>query len=68
MGPVTVVRETTKGQVRHRLREQRKVSESLLEGSVSLTKKVPRLRSFLKEKSERWLTMVEVLESEFKVN
>ena len=25
LGPVTVVRETTKGQVRHRLREQRKV-------------------------------------------
>ena len=53
LGPVTVVRETTKGQVRHRLREQRKVPGSLLEGSVPLTKKVRRLRSFLKEKSGR---------------
>ena len=48
--PITVVRETTKGQVRHRLREQRKVPGSLLEGSGPLTKKVQRLRSFLKEK------------------
>ena len=37
LGPVTVVRETTKGQVRHRLREQQKVPGSLLEGSVPLT-------------------------------
>ena len=34
LGPVTVVHETTKGQVRHRLREQRKVPGSLLEGNV----------------------------------
>ena len=53
LGHVTEVRETTKGQVRHRLREQRKVSGSLWEGSVPLIKKVRRLRSFLKEKSER---------------
>ena len=53
LGPVTVVRETTKGQVRHRLQEQGKVPGSLLEGSVPLTKKVRRLRSFLKEKSGR---------------
>ena len=39
LGPVTVVREMTKGQVIHRLREQRKVPSSLLEGSVPLTKK-----------------------------
>ena len=32
--PVTEVRETTNGQVRHRLREQRKVSGSLFEGSA----------------------------------
>ena len=51
LGPVTVVRKTTKGQVRHRLREQRKLPDSLLEGRVPLTKKVRRLRSFLKEKS-----------------
>ena len=53
LGPVTEVRETTKGQVRHRLREQQKVPGSLLEGSVPLTKKVRRLRSFLKGKSRR---------------
>ena len=40
-----------KGQVRHRLPEQRKVPGSLLEGNVSLTKKLRRLRSFLKEKT-----------------
>ena len=40
LGPVTEVRETTKGKVRHCLREQRKVPGSLLEGSVPLTKKV----------------------------
>ena len=39
LGPVTVVHETTKGQVRHRLREQWKVPGSLLEDSVPLTKK-----------------------------
>ena len=50
LGPVTEVRETTKGQVRHRLREQRKVR---------------RLRSFLKEKG-RLLTTFEVLESELR--
>ena len=33
LGPVTVVRKTTKGQVRHCLREQRKVPGSLLEGA-----------------------------------
>ena len=53
LGPVTVVYETTKEQVKHRLREQRKVPGSLLEGSIPLTKKVRRLRSFLKEKSGR---------------
>ena len=47
------VRETTKRHVRHRLQEQRKVSGSLLEGSVPLTKKSRRLLSFLKEKSGR---------------
>ena len=51
LGPVAEVRETTKAQVRHRLREQRKVPGSLLEDSVPLTKKAPRLRSFLKEKN-----------------
>ena len=51
LGPVTVVSETTKGQVRHRLREQRKVQGSLFEGSVPLTRKVRRLRSFFKEKA-----------------
>ena len=50
LGPVTDVRETTKRRVSHRLREQRKVPGSLLESSVPLTKKVRRLRSFLKEK------------------
>ena len=51
LGPVTVVRETTKGQVIHRLRGQRKVLGYLMEGSVPLTKKVRRrLRSFLEEK------------------
>ena len=40
LGPVTEIRETTKGQDRHRLREQRKVPGSLLEGNVTLTKKV----------------------------
>ena len=64
LGPVRVVRETTKGQVRHRLREQRKVPGSLFEGTVPLTKKVRELRSFLKEKSGRWLKMLEVLESD----
>ena len=39
LGPVTEIRKTTKGQVRHRLREQRKVPDSLLEGGVLLTKK-----------------------------
>ena len=53
LGLVTVVRETTKGQVRQRLRKQRKVPGSLLEGSVPLNKKVRKLRSFLKEKSGR---------------
>ena len=53
LGPVTVVRETTKVQVRHLLREQRKVPGSLLEGSVPLTKKVRKLRSFLKKKRGR---------------
>ena len=43
LGSVTVVHETTKGQVRHRLREQRKVPGSLLEGGVPLTKTVRRL-------------------------
>ena len=38
LGPVTVVRATTKVQVRHRLRKQRKGPGSLLEGSVPLTK------------------------------
>ena len=63
--PVTVVRETTIGQVRHRnLWEQRKLSGSLLECSVPLTKKLQNLRSFLKEKSGRWLKILEMLESE----
>ena len=48
---VTEVHETTKGQVRHRLREQRKVPGFLLEGSFILTKKLRRWRSFLKEKA-----------------
>ena len=39
LGPVTEVDEMTKEQVRHRLREQRKVPGSLLVGSVPLTKK-----------------------------
>ena len=43
LGPVTEVRETTKGQIRHRLREQRKVPGSLLEGRA--LEKVLRLRS-----------------------
>ena len=42
MGLVTEVRETTKGQVRYRLREQRKVPGSLLEGSAPLIKEVRR--------------------------
>ena len=46
------------------MREQRKVPGSLSEGSVLLTKKVWRLRSFLKEKSGRWLKILEMLESE----
>ena len=37
---------------------------ALWEGSVPLTKKVLRLRSFLKEKSEHRLKISEVLESE----
>ena len=53
LGPLTEVHETTKGEVRHHLREQRKMPGSLWEGSVSLTKKVRKLRSFLKEKSRR---------------
>ena len=44
LGPVTVVRETTKGQVRHRLREKRKVPGSLSEGCVPLAKKARRLQ------------------------
>ena len=59
-----MVCETTKGQVRLRLPEQRKVPRSLLEGSVPLAKKVRRSRSFLKEKSGRLLKILEVLESE----
>ena len=43
LGPVIVVRETTKGQVKHRLREQQKVPGSLLEDSVPLIKKAQRL-------------------------
>ena len=39
LGPVTEEHETTKGLVRHSLREQRKVSGSLMEGRVPLTKK-----------------------------
>ena len=54
LGPVTEVRGTTKGQVRHRLREQRKVPGSLLDGAVPLTKKVQKMRSFSKEKSGRY--------------
>ena len=48
LGPVTEVRETTKGQlqVRHRLQEQRKMPGSFLEGSIPLIKKMRRLRSF----------------------
>ena len=53
LGPVTVVRETTKGQVRHRLRKERKVPRSLLEGSIPLIKNARRLQSILKEKSGR---------------
>ena len=53
LGPVTEVREITNGQVMNRLREQRKVPGSLSEGSIPLTKKARRLRSFLKEKSGR---------------
>ena len=53
--PATEVRETAKGRVRHCLREQRKVPSSLLEGSVSITRKVRRFVSFLKEK-KRGLT------------
>ena len=48
--PLTEVRETKKGQVRHRLWVQRKVQGSLLEGCAPLTKKALRLRSFLKER------------------
>ena len=62
LGPVTEGRETTKGKVRHCLREQRKVLDSLLEGSVPLTKKVQRLRSFLKEKSGRRLLTMGIIE------
>ena len=51
LGAVTEVRETTKGQVRHRLREQQKVPGFLLEGSVPLTKKSAKTATFLKEKS-----------------
>ena len=36
--PITEVRRTTKGQVRHRFGEQRKVPGSLLEDSFHLTK------------------------------
>ena len=65
LGPVTVVRETTKGQVIHRLRGQRKVPGYLMEGSVPLTKTVRRrLQSFLKEKNGLWLKILEVVESE----
>ena len=39
LGPVTDVRKTTKGQVRHRFQEQRKVSGSVLEGSPPLKPK-----------------------------
>ena len=56
-----------KGQDRHRLREQRKVSGSLSQGSVYLTKKVLRLKSFLKGKTGRWLRIFEVLESKLGV-
>ena len=41
---VIEVRETIKGQFRHRWPEKRKVLSSLLEGSVPLTKKLRRLR------------------------
>ena len=42
LGPITLMLEMTKGQVRHRLRVRttKKVSGSLLEGSVPLTKEV----------------------------
>lgn len=40
LGPITELCETTKGQVRHRLWEQWKVSGSLSEGSVPSTQKV----------------------------
>ena len=49
LGPVTEVRETTKRQVRHRLREQRKVSGSLFSGGqCSINQKSAKI-AFLKE-------------------
>ena len=53
LGPVTEVWGATKGHVRQRFREQRKVPGSLSQGRIPLTKKARRLRSFLKEKSGR---------------
>ena len=52
LGPVTVVRETAKGQVRYRLREQRKVPGSLLEDSVPLIKKSANIAISLEGKKQ----------------
>ena len=51
LGPVTEVQGATKGPVRQRFREQRKVPDSLSQGRVPLTGEARRLRSFLIEKA-----------------
>ena len=61
MGPITVVRETTKGQVKHRLREQRKAPGSLLESSVPLTKKSAKIAIFLERKKQAFIKNIKKL-------